>query len=285
MKNLFLGISLFISFSSLACTDGTGFLPENDLFIAADSPLAGGLSEEEFNAVIDKTEAVYAPIISSEGGKLVVTRNWTDGTVNASAQRVGTWIVNMYGGLARHPLVTPDGFNLVLCHEIGHHIGGFPKNKLLGFNTWSSNEGQSDYFGSLKCLRKIFILENNEEILSKMDVPQKVKKDCAQSFSSKEEQLICQRSAMAGFSAASLLAALRKSPTPSFDLNDTNVVDKTFNAHPQAQCRLDTYYAGSLCAKDMNDDVSQKEETLGTCHKKLGDKVGLRPLCWFKPKN
>jgi Zn-dependent protease with chaperone function len=54
----------------------------------------------------------------------------------------------MFGGLARDPLVTKDGFSAVICHEIGHHIAGAPRK---GFS-WASNEGQADYFATTKCL-------------------------------------------------------------------------------------------------------------------------------------
>jgi hypothetical protein len=33
----------------------------------------------------------------------------------------------MFGGLARHELVTDDGFMMVVCHETGHHLGGAPR--------------------------------------------------------------------------------------------------------------------------------------------------------------
>ena len=150
------------------------FLPENDKYIGVDQQSnLGGLDEAQFNAVIDEVEAIYKPIVAAKGGTLNVKRLWTDGTVNASAQRQGsTYVVNMYGGLARHQAVTADGFALVVCHEIGHHIGGSPvyggkpsqANGSGGWgggggggsNSWASNEGQSDYFANTKCLRKVF---------------------------------------------------------------------------------------------------------------------------------
>lgn len=88
---------------------------------------------------------------------------------NASAQRMGsTWVVNMYGGLARHNEITIDGFALVLCHEIGHHLGGAPKYG--GFNTWGTNEGGSDYFATLKCLRRIFQNDDNTKAIENMTI-------------------------------------------------------------------------------------------------------------------
>jgi hypothetical protein len=88
---------------------------------------------------------------------------------------------------------------------------------------------------------------------------------------------------MAGKSVGNLFAALGRSAEPKFDTPDAVIVSKTDDNHPKAQCRLDTYYQGSLCDVNMNEDVSQKEEVQGTCHGSLGHKIGVRPLCWFKP--
>ena len=91
------------------------------------------MTQETFNAVIDSVETIYAPIVAEYGGRLKVERKWDDGTANAYAQRSGsTYKVSMFGGLARHETITPDGFALVVCHEIGHHIGGAPKKASPG---------------------------------------------------------------------------------------------------------------------------------------------------------
>lgn len=281
-----LALTLTLTGSALACTeDGKGgFLPDNDLFIPADTKNITGIQEGEFNAVIDKLEAIYAPIVSEMGGRLTINRKWSDATVNANATRLGGWIVNMYGGLARHPAITSDGFALVLCHEIGHHLGGAPKVRNL-FNRWASNEGQADYFATLKCLRKAFLNDDNASVVRGLKAPAKLVNGCAKAWSNEEDRLICVRSGMAGASVAGLFAALRNQPEAKFETPDTKIVSKTDDAHPAHQCRLDTYFQGALCEKSFNEEVSQKDEVKGTCHGSIGHQVGLRPLCWFKPKN
>jgi hypothetical protein len=148
---------------------------------------------------------------------------------------------------------------------------------------WASNEGQSDYFAALKCLRKTFLNDDNETIVSKLNAPETLVKSCSKQYKDKSDKNICIRVGMAGVSVANLFAALRNNSPAQFDTPDASVVTKTNDAHPATQCRLDTYYQGALCDAGMNEDVSQKEEVQGTCHKKLGHKIGLRPLCWFKP--
>ncbi len=289
MKSLKQGMliaSLVLSAPIFSCTENgqEGFVPENDLKISVNAKRLGGLSEEQFGAVIDKVEAIYAPIVDGLGGKLVVERKWTDETVNAYAQRLGkNWKVSMFGGLARHETITEDGFALVVCHEIGHHIGGAPKKASLWSSTWASNEGQADYFATLKCLRKAFLNDNNAQIVSKMNVPEALSNACAAQWADAADRDICIRGGMAGDSVSKLFAALRSATPGDFTTPATNVVTVTDDNHPHYQCRLDTYFQGALCEMNMNDDVAQDSEVTGTCHGSTGQSVGLRPLCWFKP--
>ena len=287
MRSLFFLITLLISLPAFSCSEdgSSGIMEDNSLNIPVDSFRTAGLTEEQFNAVISKIETIYAPIVAGMGGNLNIARKWDDGTVNANATRMGmTWHVNMYGGLARHEAITEDGFALVLCHEIGHHLGGAPKVGMF-FNKWASNEGQADYFSSLKCLRKAFLNDDNETILQNADAPEVLVKACKKNHSNKDDQLICIRASLAGQSVSNLFAAMRNQPAAKFETPDTTVVDTTYDKHPNYQCRLDTYFQGALCEANLNEDVSQKEEVQGTCHKDLGHKIGLRPKCWFKAKN
>jgi hypothetical protein len=292
-------VALTLTGSALACSQNgrDGILPENDFYIPVGKSF-GGLSEAQFNSSLDRVVAIYEPIIASMGGKLVVERKWDDGTVNAYAQQSGTtWKVSMFGGLARHETITEDGMSLVICHEIGHHIGGAPK---IGGSTstsggwwgggasssnWASNEGQADYFATLKCLRRTFLNDDNASIVRGLSAPQSLVDACnKQNKSDKEDAAMCVRVGMAGKSVANLFSALEHSAETKFETPDTKVVSSTNDAHPRAQCRLDTYFQGGLCEVSFNEDVSATDEVKGTCHPSLGHKIGTRPLCWFKPK-
>lgn len=279
--------SLIATVPAIACTpDGKeGFVPENTLNISVDAKRVGGITEEQFNSVIDIYEELYSPIIKDMGAKLEVVRNWTDGTVNAYAQQIGsTWRVSMFGGLARHETITADGFALVVCHEIGHHIGGAPRKISPWSSPWASNEGQADYFATLKCLRRAWQSDNNEEIVRSMDIPSALAKACSQQHLWNSDYYICLRGGMAGLSVSKLFQALRgQSTEPKFDTPDLNVVSRTNDNHPATQCRMDTYFQGALCEADWREDVSASSEVTATCHASLGHTTGLRPRCWFKP--
>ena len=287
---------LGLTSNALACDEHgtTGFLPENKMNIPVGLKSTGGITEAQFNDVITKVETIFKQDIANAGGKLVVQRNWTDGTVNAYAcQTNGTdcktpgtknWIVAMFGGLARHSQVTPDGFAVVMCHELGHHIGGAPKktDRYGMGKLWATNEGQADYFGTMKCLRKVFQADNNVQIVSKLKIPAVVTAQCSNTYKNSEEIAICQRSAMAGYSVGRLFNDLSGDGVVNFTTPDTKVVQTTDHNHPASQCRLDTYFQAALCDKSVHDEVSNTDEFAGVCATRNGDKVGTRPTCWYK---
>src|SRR5690606_27293649 len=127
---------------------------------------------------------------------------------------------------------------------------------------------------------KTFINDNNAAIVARMQVPAVVTESCKKATkNNKEDTALCIRTSMAGKSVSDLFSALSRLPATAFDTPDSRVVAKTDDNHPKAQCRLDTYFQGSLCDVNMNEDVSQTDEVKGTCHGALGHKNGLRPTC------
>lgn len=274
-------LSLTVS-ASFACDihGKSGFAPENNLRISQWDKATNGMTKERFLAIVKSVSDVYAPIVKEKGGVLSMNNNWDDDTVNASAQRMGkTWVVNMYGGLARHPLTTDDGFRLVVCHELGHHIGGAPRKGA----SWAANEGQADYFGAMKCIRRVLEKEDNVAVVASMKIDAEATKQCQMIYHSENEIALCQRIAMAGKSLGSLLGELGGNSNVQFTTPDKSVVSRTNDAHPAAQCRLDTYFNGILCDKSYDQDVDLKDPKVGTCIARDGYKVGPRPLCWYKP--
>jgi hypothetical protein len=263
----------------------TGFAPENNVRISQWDKATNGMTEEKFLAIVARVSDLYAPIVKEKGGKLQMNNNWSDDTVNAYAQRTGnTWTVNMFGGLARHPLVTDDGFMGVVCHELGHHLGGAPK-KGGWLGAWASNEGQADYFATLKCLRRVLEKDDNIAIASQMQVDAEVVTKCETIYKSSSEIALCQRVSMAGKSLASLLGSLGGTGKVEFTTPDKTIVKKTNDNHPAAQCRLDTYFNGALCDRPILDELDNKDATKGTCVKSDGHTEGIRPLCWYKPSS
>lgn len=285
------GILVILTVLSLVQASFAGCFPENNLRFPVGMKSAGGLSQAQFEESIKRVSAIYSPIFVSEyKATLEVENHWDDETVNAYAFQEGdVWHVAMFGGLARNPLTTQDGFEAVICHEIGHHLGGavkYPFNA-ASENNWASSEGQADYFATSKCLKKVFAADlaktlafYNRVSLTKDE--EFAKKQCEVVYKSESEAAICFRSALAGQSLAQLLGSLGGSSKVAFSTPDKKVVKTTVHSHPQAQCRMDTYFQGGLCDKSDSIFPSSTDVSVGYCTLKEGYKVGIRPACWYK---
>ena len=266
--------------------------PENDLYISSDDKSAGTVTKDEFDKAVQEMRDIYTPLFQNEyNATLDLQADWEDGTVNAFAQQLGrTWRVKMFGGLARHPEATLDGFRAVICHEIGHHIAGAPRKSSWFGVTWASNEGQSDYYATTKCLRKLFSEGEHVEKTLKVwssdnlsEDEQHAKNLCDSTYYEDLDKAVCLRGALAGQSLARLLGSLSGNAEVSFSNPDQNEAERTNHNHPQAQCRMDTYFQGALCINDPYELADARDATKGYCTLQEEFEIGLRPHCWYKP--
>lgn len=262
------------------------------------------MTYSQFKKILNATEMIYKPQFAALGlGNFNVVDSWTNDDVNACAsvsapcsvlrahpemrtQRPKERFVEIFGGLARHPYISPEGLMLVVCHEIGHHLGGYPRynENMSGMST----EGQADYFATAKCARAIYSAMNpktnqNWAWANKTRLPVEVTGPCMKNFPGQPEAAIyCARSSMAALALAQVLGTTQNGARPnmSFDHKDPSVVTATFESHSKAQCRLDTYVAGALCGADPQVPFSPANPTQGACVDHQKD--GTRPACWYK---
>lgn len=118
-------------------------------------------------------------------------------------------VINIMGGMLMHPKMRNDTLKLLLCHEIGHLLGGPP---LKSRNGWSSTEGQADYYSTTTCLK-------------------------AMNFD--EPSFIDAAVALTG-----IYAEVTREVPPRLDTCDEKKVERTNYGYPSVQCRLDTLMAG-----------------------------------------
>lgn len=286
---------MFMGPSSIGFAD---ILPPNNLHLEDALNGASGITEQQFNDILDEVENLYRAQFFFFNAELQVDRFWSDSTVNAYAKRSGKrWIIEMYGGLARRPEVTPDGFALVTCHEIGHHLGGYP----FKGDIWAASEGQADYYAAQGCARWLWKskTEENRHFAKTVSAPAKLK--CDTSWQTVDDRHLCYRISMAGLSLARLLGR-HDNTAPDFNRQDTSRVNRTNIHHPAAQCRLDTYVAAANCTVFPNLDlIPGAKATLGrdsiyaemeaareSCMQASswletpGYNGQHRPACWFK---
>lgn len=274
------------------------FVPESEIQWKHLTDGPSNITENEFKSVVAKLQNAYAPMVKQHGGNLSINGDWKSDKLNAGArQMMGSWQVVISGAIARRPELSLDGLTLIICHEIGHHLGGYAFSQ--GGNpfekTWAANEGQSDYFSTQVCAHKMWKDEKEKNASYRSTVPEYVKVRCDSAWGSTEEQDLCYRSGAATETVMNTMAALMNKPKPQFETPDRTIVDKTSSAHPPVQCRMDTIFQASLCATERSEAVipgkttaggpfareAEREAMQNSCSQKT-QPFGYRPSCWFK---
>ena len=271
------------------------FLPPNDLHLEDDLHTKdANMTEAEFNQIVDQVGAFYGPVVAHHGAQLTMLKNWQATMVNAYANQEGNnWVVAMFGGLARRPEITPDGFALVVCHELGHHLAGYP---FYDDVSWASSEGQSDYFATQSCARNVWGNETQKNAGFRKSASLETKMICNATWSEVESQNLCYRIVEAAKSLATLMGSL-EGKIPTLGNSDPSMVNVTSPMHPNAQCRLDTSVNGALCdsvfdkmtipgrghGEGQLSVAAEKESENNSCMRSNGYGSAKRPRCWFAP--
>lgn len=259
----------------------TSCFPNNELRFPSHRK-SMGLTLFDLHSVVEDFSRVMGPKIKKNYGlKLLIEKDWDNDRVNAHATRDSrnNPVIRINGGLVRHPMMTRDALVAILCHELGHQFGGAPK-QLRGrseLRSWSSAEGQADYYAATKCMPFLFGNEGSGKSLTEViddKTFEKLEQVCDDS--------ICKRAALAALQMTRLFASLRMGiPEPSLLSNDESQVYLTDLGHPAPQCRLDTMISGLYCERAREARFDDQNPLKGTC---LG-MPGGRPSCWFHPEN
>ncbi len=259
------------------------------LFFFSQSVAWTSVSKEEFDEVIRRMEEIFAPKALDRGRSLRITSLWDhhhEGAIYVDGTSSNTkWQIYIYnGGYTKtfSETMTIDAAALLVCHELGHYFGGHPRRAPYilaqfqidqGMKPWppTSSEGQADYFATWKCLKEYFKRDDNVGITALTEVPSIVQNKCREIYPNVQESSLCLRINRAALSYVQTLAAKRKrqgrdSTAVSFDTPSPHIVSKTvINNYPDLQCRLDTFFQGSLCYDEH------------PCE----NKIGTRPQCWY----
>jgi hypothetical protein len=121
----------------------------------------------------------------------------------------GNIAISVWGGMLTHPKMTSNTLLLLLCHELGHFLGGPP---LKSRNGWSSTEGQADFYSTASCMKN---------------------------FEVDEDQFF-----QAALNLSGIYAEVTQQTAPRLDQCDPSVVSRVNYGYPSLQCRLDTLMAG-----------------------------------------
>lgn len=229
------------------------FLVLFQLFFRVESVFAENSKLNDFEKIIGIVEQTYDDeIVTKYNNPLVVEKMWNISQVVFEANLVkGKPVIYLGGGSLKLPAYTTDIFTIILCHEIGHLIGGEPYKS--GHHYKSSVEGQADYF-AIGCARKVFqesgiTPENNKLSEAKKTEISDFCKEYRPSLSTQSE---CQHLGEAAYSSL----MLGEDVGIDFDFHEKSTLDETLNHRPSQRCQLKTFFAAMV--------------------------GGPRPGCWFK---
>ncbi len=232
--------------------------------------------------VFREFEELYRPVARSEGKNLklrVVSNDSSSGEAKAEGQNIEV-IINT--GLLKNPNLTPDGLRMVICHELGHIFGGAHRKSIPpewegpvanDGKSFSTSEGQADYYASASCFHRIIRGSNHEKALTEAKSSARAQRQCdGRLGTNSEESLICQRAAAGGEN----MLQLNHTFPISYDTPDRSVADRVMaDSYPDRQCRLDTFLMGAVCRNDMplvmDFDNAEANDCAGA----------VRPLCWY----
>jgi hypothetical protein len=266
--------------NSNACEHG--FFPQNNFHTETTFKELGD-AQSQLTPVINIIEDLYKPVFAESNKTLTIDILWDQSNTNAYATRdmQDNPIIRITGGMMRNPHLNSDGMALILCHELGHFLGGEPK-KLRGSSTkksWSSAEGQADYYATAVCLKKYFKHPNQKSAFmgEEANRAQRVLKEIKQICKSP----LCKRIASASMNVAEVYAQIDfYSQDLSLVEPDTNIVYYTVFGHPNPQCRLDTMVNGLLCPNSENLEFEPNDPLSSTCK----SAQFRRPRCWYYPQ-
>ncbi|WP_437288868.1 trypsin-like serine peptidase [Sorangium sp. So ce406] len=271
---------------------------------AESGPDAGDVTTEQaFDLAVQAADAYrghaedHQARFSVEVGSEYLTR------LDIAADRI--WHVHLGVDLRRPGVTPPDVASLIMCHEVGHALGGFPfkqstvqQTQVEGlaagqYGTVSSAESQADYFATKECLPRLWSTEPAVNALFRETVTEHAKAACDAAWDGVEEQDMCYRLA----AAAEAFGRWRGvDPAPRLSTPDTTEVMVTKEEYPSVQCRVDTLFQGALCPTKFRGTaipglIPPYEQVLtfspeveaAAAPDACTEGPGSRPRCWFAP--
>lgn len=178
--------------------------------------------------------------------KLLIDIQWNNPYYSANARyQADGLVIAVWGGFLRAPGLTPAILVYTFCHELGHLVGGEPKQT----NERNENvtvEGASDFFAARRCT-DLFLKEFPSY---QPTIFPEVKKVC-------QEQKNCELSLQAGLETFRYLQKWGFTPYEPVTLSVRSPEAKEFipNTYPTNQCRMETVLQAALCLKN-----SQRED-------------------------
>lgn len=290
---LFLFFSLLVSHLVQASILPSGLIQDKDLLVQRNQ----SITREQVLEIVHSIKNHFAPIVSGHKATLVINTYFDDLTVNLFAEQVSfTWFIHLHGGYLELEGMGPDELTLSLCHELGHHLAGYPYK-----SSWSCAEGQADYFATHVCTSQLW--KNSEQLNSqfRQKIDSHSKQECDGLYDTDSLRDLCYRQAVASLNLANIMAKFSGTPPIDPAFKTPFPVEEILLGHPDAQCRFETFLSGALCNKEFdphiipgkkpatvvpvprppmgyNDQWARQQSQKFHCQ----EPPASRPTCWFK---
>ncbi|MEN0060056.1 MAG: hypothetical protein AAGB31_14540 [Bdellovibrio sp.] len=231
------------SFLLIIAFVGHSFSQEGVFFFPPEKATLG-LNENEYNELIHYFQKTYtAQVLKTTGKPVIFQKAWQNPYFNGSIESKEHFFqIHLWGGTARTQGASPVVMAGILCHELGHILGGEP-HEIIENRTWSSVEGQADFFATKECL-PTFLKNHSRFALN----PSRYFIEKCQNNNS------CAQTLQAAWDLTLFFQTYdsQKSPTPDIHRPAPPAKELLRNAYPSLQCRWDTFVAGALCQVHSN---------------------------------
>ena len=232
-------------------------------------------NEVTFNETLHEARIFFSPIYKKHGKELTIIGDWSYDENNAKAMAYTTnhFFIEVYGGALKAKGTNKDSLRAMICHEVGHHIGGAPYVPRYYEDYYlfrGSSEGQADYYAAQRCLKNWFSGENHWRELEKYRFSEKDKKFCTKYEEGQENIGLCLRvitafKRMLQINIDESVSFQYKARNPNYQYALASSV-----THPSKECRLETVYAGVICNAEKKAGCLSFENPI----------EASRPLCW-----
>lgn len=178
------------------------------------------IGQVDFYNVPVKILSLFSDSLKKVQRNVVLDAQWESPYFGAGIAYYDNYFyMKIFGGTTRVEGMTLDAYAALVCHELGHIIGGAPYQTFNGAE-WSSSEGQSDFFAASVCLPKYFLQQN----IPMSKIKALVEKAGYELFN-----------ALGPYGSQKELPLERHIPL-SFQTPET-----LFNSYPSLQCRYETF--------------------------------------------
>lgn len=238
----------------------------------------------DYMRITNSLTSIYADKIAEQGGHLKFILSEVPGAPNAYAAKKseGNWEITVISSFLSLSHQTVPTLGIILCHEIGHFLGGKPyvvgKQMTAAVRAWApkkmSVEGQADYFATSECIKNLAnkipdLFVNNKGLLNLHSA-----QECQRSYTNEKEVKLCNEILTASHQTILVYQQILDQlsiPSSFFAKIENAASDRTLDLvgeYPELDCRYETFIKGTLCSS-LN---------VNECN----DLKWGRPACWFR---